>query len=216
MLSKEEKKEILFDSGVIGVVRASESEGMLKTVRSLKEGGVKCIEIAMTTPGALSLIEDVSNKFDDVLVGAGTVLDSETAKSAINSGAEYLVSPTIDFDMIEIAQRYGKLVAPGAFTPTEIMKAWQAGADIVKVFPASRLGPTYLSDVKAPLPQVSLMPTGGVTKENADDFVEAGAEVVCVGSALVDEKSIKQGNFEQITKNAQNIVNAVDKGKENR
>ncbi|MEF8726114.1 MAG: bifunctional 4-hydroxy-2-oxoglutarate aldolase/2-dehydro-3-deoxy-phosphogluconate aldolase, partial [Candidatus Bipolaricaulota bacterium] len=181
---------------------------------ALKEGGVHCIEVAMTTPGALEVIDDVTDQIDDVLVGAGTVLDAETARSAILAGAEYLVSPTTDEDMIKMAKRYDKIVAPGAFTPTEAMTAWEAGADIVKIFPASKLGPGYLSDLKAPLPQLSLMPTGGVSQENAADFFEAGADVVCAGSALIDEEAIDRGGYDVITENAEGLVQAVEAGRE--
>ena len=212
-MARKSKKEYLLDSGIVGVVRTNSSEKLIKVARALKKGGVRCIEIAMTTPDALSVIKEVSEKIEDVLVGAGTVLDAETARSAILAGAEYLVSPTTDMDMIKMCKRYDKVVAPGAFTPTEIMTAWQAGADFVKVFPASRLGPKFISDVKAPLPQVSLMPTGGVGEENAQDFIEAGADVLCVGSALLDKKAMQKGNYNVITKNAKNLVEAVKKGR---
>ena len=212
-MARKSKKEYLLDSGIVGVVRTNSSEKLINVACALKKGGVRCIEIAMTTPDALSVIKEVSEKIEDVLVGAGTVLDAETARSAILAGAEYLVSPTTDMDMIKMCKRYDKVVAPGAFTPSEIMTAWQAGADFVKVFPASRLGPKFISDVKAPLPQVSLMPTGGVGEENAQDFIEAGADVLCVGSALLDKKAMQKGNYNVITKNAKNLVEAVKKGR---
>lgn len=205
--------EKMKDSGVVGVIRTKSSKKLLNVAKAIKEGGVNCIEVAMTTPNALSIIEEVSDKLDDVLIGAGTVLDAETARSAILAGAEYLVSPTTDLDMIEMAKRYDKVVAPGAFTPTEVMKAWQAGADIVKIFPASRLGPKFISDVKAPLPQVSLMPTGGVSKDNAVDFISAGAEILCVGSALLDKEAIKNENYQVLTQNAKDLVKAVKEGR---
>ncbi|MBS3787919.1 MAG: bifunctional 4-hydroxy-2-oxoglutarate aldolase/2-dehydro-3-deoxy-phosphogluconate aldolase [Candidatus Bipolaricaulota bacterium] len=212
-MTRKSKKEYLLDSGVVGVVRTDSSERLVKVARALKKGGVSCIEIAMTTPDALSVIKEVSERIDGVLVGAGTVLDAETARSAILAGAEYLVSPTTDMDMIKMCKRYDKVVAPGAFTPTEIMTAWQAGADFVKVFPASRLGPKFISDVKAPLPQISLMPTGGVSEENAQEFIEAGADVLCVGSALLDKEAMKGENYDLIAKNAKTLVEAVKKGR---
>ncbi|MBS3813093.1 bifunctional 4-hydroxy-2-oxoglutarate aldolase/2-dehydro-3-deoxy-phosphogluconate aldolase [Candidatus Bipolaricaulota bacterium] len=202
------------ESGVVGVIRTKSSARLIKVAEAIKKGGVNCIEITMTTPNALSVIEEVSAEVDDVLIGAGTVLDAETARAAILAGAEYLVSPTVDLGMIEMAKRYDKAVAPGAFTPTEIIEAWQAGADIVKVFPASRLGPKFLSDVKAPLPQVSLMPTGGVSKENAADFIRAGADVICVGSALLDKQAIAEENYKVMTQNAKDLVQAVKRGRE--
>ncbi len=212
-MSKRENLQTILDSGVVGVIRTENSDKLLKVSKALKEGGVKCIEVAMTTPGALEVIDEVTDQIRDVLVGAGTVLDSETARSAILAGAEYLVSPTIDRDMIKMAKSYDKIVAPGAFTPTEAMTAWKAGADIVKIFPASRLGPKYLSDLKAPLPQLSLMPTGGVSQENAADFVRAGADVVCAGSALIDKEALSKGNFEKITEDAKKLVRAVKRGR---
>ncbi|MFW6422124.1 MAG: bifunctional 4-hydroxy-2-oxoglutarate aldolase/2-dehydro-3-deoxy-phosphogluconate aldolase [Candidatus Bipolaricaulota bacterium] len=202
------------ETGVVGVIRTQSSEKLVKVARAIREGGVRCIEVAMTTPNALKVIEEVSDELEDVLIGAGTVLDAETARSAILAGAQYLVSPTTDRDMIKMARRYDKIVAPGAFTPTEIMTAWEAGADIVKVFPASRLGPKFLSDVRAPLPQVSLMPTGGVSKDNAADFIRAGAEVLCVGSALIDKQAIAEGNYEKLTENARELIAAVERGRE--
>lgn len=203
----------MVESGVVGVIRTESSEELLKVSRAIKEGGVSCIEVAMTTPNALNVIDSIADELDHVLLGAGTVLDEETARSAILAGAEYLVSPTTDYGLIKMAHRYGKVVAPGTFTPTEILKAWEAGGDIIKVFPASRVGPEYLSDVKAPLPQVRLMPTGGVTKENVADFIEAGADVVCVGSALVEREAIERGDFEKLTENAEELIEEVEKGR---
>ena len=210
------KKELITESGIVGVMRAESSEKLLSVAEALKEGGVNCIEVTMTTPNALNVIEEVSSKMNDVLVGAGTVLDAETARAAILSGAEYVVSPTTDIGMIEMANRYDKVVTPGAFTPSEIMRAWEAGADIVKVFPASQLGPSFISAVKSPLPQVSLMPTGGVSKENAADFIRSGADVLCVGSSLVDKESLERGNYDKIRKNAELLVKEVRKGRSER
>lgn len=213
-MNKIDNYRLMKETGVVGVIRTQSSEKLVKVARAIREGGVCCIEVAMTTPNALKVIEEVSDELEDVLIGAGTVLDAETARSAILAGAQYLVSPTTDRDMIKMARRYDKIVAPGAFTPTEIMTAWEAGADIVKVFPASRLGPKFLSDVRAPLPQVSLMPTGGVSKDNAADFIRAGAEVLCVGSALIDKQAIAEGNYEKLTENARELIAAVERGRE--
>lgn len=168
----------------------------------------------MTTPNALQVISEVSKELDEVVIGAGTVLDPETARTVILAGAEYIVSPTLDVKTVETARRYDRLVAPGAFTPTEILRAWEAGADVVKVFPASRLGPKFISDVKAPLPQLSLMPTGGVNVENAAEFIRAGADLICAGSALLDKEAMGRGDYSVLTKNARNLVTAVKKGRE--
>jgi len=213
MTDKSKTLEKMKTSGVVGVIRTKSSKKLLRVAKAIKEGGVNCIEVAMTTPDALSVIEEVSQQLDDVLIGAGTVLDAETARAAILAGAEYLVSPTTDPGMIKLCKRYDKVVAPGAFTPTEIMEAWEAGADIVKVFPASRLGPKFISDVKAPLPQVSLMPTGGVSKDNASEFISAGADVLCVGSALLDREAIANEDYNVLTENARELIEAVKKGR---
>lgn len=213
MNQKSENLQIMLKTGVVGVIRTKSSEQLLQVAEAIREGGVKCIEVAMTTPNALEVIEEVAAKLEDVLVGAGTVLDPETARAVILAGAQYIVSPVVNFGVIEVAKRYGKIVAPGAFTPTEIINAWEAGADIVKVFPATRVGPQYISDLKAPLPQVLLMPTGGVNKDNAADFIRAGADVICVGSALIDKKAIAEGRFEVLTENAKMLIQAVKEGR---
>ncbi len=213
-MSKTNNFKMIIETGVVGVIRTKSSQKLLRVAEAIREGGVKCIEVAMTTPNALEVIKEVAGNVEDVLIGAGTVLDAETARAAILAGAEYLVSPTTDLDMIKMCKRYDKVVAPGAFTPTEIMTAWQGGADIVKVFPAARLGPKFLSDVKAPLPQVKLMPTGGVSQENAAEFIRKGADVICVGSALIDKKAIAEGNFKVLTEKAKTLIQAVKKGRE--
>ncbi|HIC96625.1 TPA: bifunctional 4-hydroxy-2-oxoglutarate aldolase/2-dehydro-3-deoxy-phosphogluconate aldolase, partial [Candidatus Bipolaricaulota bacterium] len=142
-MNRDESLRLMLETGVIGVVRTESSKELLQVAEAIRAGGVRCIEIAMTTPNALRVIEEVASELEDVLVGAGTVLDPETARAAILAGAEYLVSPTLNFKVIELAKRYGKIAIPGAFSPTEILAAWEAGADIVKVFPATRLGPQY-------------------------------------------------------------------------
>ena len=200
----------------MAVIRTESFELFIEVSKAIREGGVRCIEVTMTTPDALQVIRDVSDEIDDVVIGAGTVLDAETARSAILAGAEYVVSPTTDFDMIKLAHRYDKVVAPGTFTPNEIQRAWEAGGDIIKVFPASRLGPKFLSDVKGPLPQVKLMPTGGVSKDNAADFIEAGADALCAGSSLIDKDAIERGDYEVLTQNAEELIEAVEEGKRRR
>jgi 2-dehydro-3-deoxyphosphogluconate aldolase/(4S)-4-hydroxy-2-oxoglutarate aldolase len=213
LMSDRENLQFLLDTGVVAVVRMDNSGELLEVAEAIRAGGVCCIEITMTTPNALRVIEEVASRLDDVLVGAGTVLDPETARATILAGAEFIVSPTLNFKVIEIAKRYSKIVAPGAFSPTEILHAWEAGADIVKVFPATKLGPQYFKDIKAPLPQVRLMPTGGVDAENAADFIRAGADVICVGSALIDKKAIEVGRFEALTANARQLIAAVKEGR---
>ena len=197
-------------AGVIGIVRLSESKGTLDAVRALEEGGLRCVEITMTTPKALQSIEAVANEMGSILVGAGTVLDGASAQAAIQAGARYLVTPTVEPDVIEVAQRYGVCTIVGAMTPTEILTAWELGADMVKVFPADCLGPEYLKAVHGPLPQIPLVPTGGITADNAGRFIEMGAAVVCAGGWLVDNKAIAEKRYDVLTTRAKQLLAAVE------
>lgn len=163
----------------------------------------------MTVPGALKVIEEASAKMTDTIVGVGTVLDPETARAAILAGAEYVVSPTLNLDVIAMAKRYGKLVMPAGFSPTEILSAWQAGADVVKVFPAGVGGPSFFKDVLGPLPQVRLMPTGGVDAKTTPEFIKAGAVAVGAGSAMVDKKAVANKDWATLTATAKSFVDAV-------
>ena len=163
----------------------------------------------MTTPGALEAIEGSRERLPDVLMGAGTVLDAVTAREAILAGAQFLVTPTVAPDVIEMAHRYGIPVIPGAMTPTEILACWEAGADMVKVFPASVLGSGYIKAVRGPLPQIPLVPTGGITADNAGDFIKAGAALVCAGGWLVDRSALAQGRYEVLTRKAKSLLEAV-------
>ncbi len=211
MATKEDRLKAMEDCGLIAVVRAQSSEQLAEVVDAIKEGGVNIIEITMTTPNALKVIEDTANRYgDEVLTGVGSVLDGETARLAILAGAEYVVGPVLNMGVIEICKRYGKIVIPGAFTPTEIITAWTAGADVVKVFPASVGGPAYFKAILAPLPQVKLSPTGGVDLNTAGDFIKAGACVLGVGSALVEKKALAEGNFARLTELAQKFRAVVD------
>jgi 2-dehydro-3-deoxyphosphogluconate aldolase/(4S)-4-hydroxy-2-oxoglutarate aldolase len=193
----------LIDGGVIPVVRVKSADQLEDIFTALLAGGLKAIEVTMTTPRAIEVIGDVSRRMgDDVLVGVGTVLDTETARAAILAGAEFVVCPTLNLEVIRLCQRYDKVICPGAFTPTEILAAWETGADIVKVFPATALGPSYFKDVKGPLPQVRLMPTGGVNLENAGDFIKNGASAIAVGGNLINSKWVAAGEFDKITEAA--------------
>jgi len=203
----------LLEAGALGIIRVDHAKRLILTTQALQRGGLSCVEITMTTPGALQAIEETAGKLQDVLMGAGTVLDAPTARQAILAGAEFLVTPTVELDVIETARRYGKVVIAGAMTPTEILTAWEAGADMVKVFPAGILGPGYLKAVHGPLPQIPLVPTGGVTAETAGEFIRAGAMVVCAGSWLVDKKAVAEGRYEILTKRAHQLVAAVKKAK---
>jgi len=207
--------KMLIQGGVVPVVRASSSDDAMKIVEAIKEGGINTIEITMTVPNALGVMEAVAKKFKgEVLLGAGTVLDAETARASILAGAEFVVSPCLNEDLIRICKRYAKIVIPGAMTPTEILRAWEMGADIVKVFPAGNLGgPEYIRAIKAPLPQILLNPTGGVNLKNAGDFIKAGASVISVGSALVDKKAVSEGRFEVLTEKARQFLEEVKKAR---
>lgn len=210
------KSEILARLGrhkVIAIIRLQEAEAVSCIAQSLQEGGLDCVEITMTTPGALRAIEEASEELTGVLMGAGTVLDATTARQAILAGAEFLVTPTVELDVIEMAHRYGVVVIAGAMTPTEILTAWEAGADMVKVFPANVLGPGYLKAVHGPLPQIPLVPTGGVTAETAGEFIRAGAAIVCAGGWLVDKKAIAEGRYEVLTARARDLIDAVNEAR---
>ncbi len=197
-------------TGVVAVVRAQSSEQLIEVVGALHKGGLTCVEITMTTPNALDVIKAASREFaGKVLIGVGTVLDSETARAAILAGAEYVVSPILDFETIGLCKRYSKAVVPGCFTPTEILRAWQAGADLIKVFPATKLGPEFFKDVRGPLPQVRMTPTGGVDLNTTGPFIKAGAVCVGVGSAMVTKKAVADGDFDTLTKNAEAFLKAV-------
>lgn len=196
-MSRETDLARVLDCGLVAVVRAPDPTHLLNVIKALAEGGVCVAEVTLTVPNALDVIRaakaDLGNR---VLLGAGTVLDPETARAAILAGAEFLVSPTVNLDVIKLARRYDKLIFPGAFTPTEILTAWEAGADVVKVFPAEVLGPPFFKAMRGPLPQVRLMPTGGVDLNTAGDFLRAGACCLGVGSQLVDPKAVAREDFE--------------------
>ena len=181
-----------------------------RVVDAIAEGGVRAIEVTMTVPGAVELIGTLARSLPpEILLGAGTVTDAATARAVIEAGARYVVSPVFRREVIAACHERGVAAAPGCFTPTEILDAHDAGADVVKVFPATALGPQFIKDVRAPLPQLRLMPTGGVSLDNAGDWIRAGAVAVGVGSALVDTKAIDEGRFDVLTSNARRIVASV-------
>jgi 2-dehydro-3-deoxyphosphogluconate aldolase/(4S)-4-hydroxy-2-oxoglutarate aldolase len=194
-------------AGVVAVIRMKDPDKVRAVVDAIAEGGVRAIEVTMTVPGALGLIAALAPKMPSgFLFGAGTVLDGITAAQVIDAGAQFIVSPVFRRSLIIACHERGVPVTPGCFTPTEILEAWDAGADIVKVFPATALGPGYIKDVRAPLPQVKLMPTGGVTVENAGEWIKAGAVAVGVGSALLDTKAIEAGDYGVLRAKAERIV----------
>src|SRR5262245_14536267 len=210
-MNKTEVIKQIKDTGLIPVVRATSADEAMRAIDAIREGGVSVLEITMTVPGAVGVIEQLSNKYgSDVLVGAGTVLDAETARVCILSGAQFVVSPALNLETIECCRRYGVAVMPGALTPTEVVQAWTAGADFVKVFRAGALcGASYLKALKAPLPQIELVPTGGVSLKTAADFIKAGASALGVGADLVDLKAIRDGQANIITERAKQFVQIV-------
>ena len=216
MPGKHEVMASLRDTGVVAVIRIENPKDLVKVSRALRKGGVKFTEITMTVPGALGIIEDAINqlKDEDVFIGAGTVLDAETARAAIIAGAQYIVGPIFDEPMVKICNSYGVVVMPAGSTPTEIHHAWKSGADVVKVFPAGVGGPGFFKDMKGPLPQIELLPTGGVDFETAPKFIAAGAIAVGVGGALVGKPLIAAGNYDQITENARKFMKLVKDARE--
>jgi len=196
--------------GVVAVIRMKDAAKLRAVVDAIAEGGVRAIEVTMTVPDAVALIAKLAPSLpSDVLLGAGTVTDAETARAVIDAGAQFVVSPVFRREVVAACHERGVAVAPGCFTPTEILDAHDAGADVVKVFPATALGPQFIKDVRAPLPQVRLMPTGGVTLDNAGEWIRAGAVAVGVGSALVDTRAIDEGRLDVLTANARRIVASV-------
>lgn len=206
--------ERVTDCGVIAVLRAKSSAELIDVSNALYAGGVTAIEVTMTTPGALDVIKGVSAELGDkVVVGVGSVLDPETARAAILAGANYVVAPTLNEEVVRLTKRYGKVCIPGAFTPTEVLRAWDSGADAVKVFPTSSVGPQYIKDLKGPLPQIPLVPTGGVSVETCGDFIRAGAIAVGAGSALVNPKAVAAKDWATLTDTARRMVEEVRKAR---
>jgi 2-dehydro-3-deoxyphosphogluconate aldolase/(4S)-4-hydroxy-2-oxoglutarate aldolase len=199
-------------AGIVAVIRADKADQLIDTCKALRDGGVVVMELTMTTPGALGVIEKASAALGDTcIVGAGSILDSETARAAILAGARYLVSPILNLGVIETAHRYDRVVVPGALTPTEVMKAWEAGADMVKVFPANHFGPRYFRDLLAPMPQLKLTPTGGVDLNTAADWLEAGAACLGVGSSLVAKDLMASEDWAGLSDRARQFVEIVER-----
>lgn len=208
-MNKSDVIKWIADVGVIPVIRASSAEEALSVVEALAEGGITCIEVTMTVPDAMDVIAGLARR-DELLIGAGTVLDPETARDCIAAGAKFIVSPATNFDTIEYCNQTETVVMPGALTPTEVVNARDAGADFVKVFPADSMGgPKYLRSLKAPLPGIKLIPTGGVSQSTAADFIRAGAEAIGVGADLVDLKAIREGRADEIARAARNYLEIV-------
>jgi 2-dehydro-3-deoxyphosphogluconate aldolase/(4S)-4-hydroxy-2-oxoglutarate aldolase len=209
-MTKDQALERLAAAKAVAVIRMKDAAKLAEAAEALCRGGVMALEITMTVPGAVGIIRTLARrKPEGVLVGAGTVLDAGAAEDVIAAGADFVVSPIFDAGMIEACRAAGVLAAPGAFTPTEIVTAWRAGADVVKVFPATSLGPQFIKDVRGPLPELRLMPTGGVTIENARDFLAAGACCVGLGSALVDAKAVEAGDWAAVEDRARRLMGSL-------
>lgn len=197
--------------GIVPVVRASSGDEALLAIEAIRAGGLPIAEITMTVPGAVQVIEMIAERYgDEVLVGAGTVLNAETAQECLRAGAQFLVSPALDLETIACCHKAGVAVFPGALTPTEIVRAWSAGADLVKVFPCGAMGgASYIKSLKAPLPQIDLIPTGGVSLANAASFIQAGAVALGVGADLVDINAIRAGQAEKITQATRAYIETI-------
>ncbi|WP_435100145.1 bifunctional 4-hydroxy-2-oxoglutarate aldolase/2-dehydro-3-deoxy-phosphogluconate aldolase [Halarchaeum sp. P4] len=207
--------EELAECGVVAVMRGLDPETLIETGEALREGGVTTIEVTADSPGAIEGIGELADHFEgtEVHVGAGTVIDEETANAALRAGAQFVVSPSLHEEVIETCSRYGVVCAPGVMTPTEAVTAYEAGADVVKVFPAKTVGPAHVGAIKGPLSQIPIIPTGGVGPGNAQEYIEAGAIAVGAGGSLIDEDAIERGDFDVITENAEELVAAVEAGR---
>lgn len=204
----------LVEPGVIAVIRADSSAQLMHVAEALKKGGVIAMEVTMTTPNAIEVIQEVTRRHgQDLVMGVGTILDTETCRAAILAGAEFVVTPVFRPEVIQLCRRYGRPIICGAYTPTEILSAWESGADFVKVFPADGLGANYIKAVKAPLPQVQIIPTGGVDLNTAGDFIKAGCAAVAAGSSLVSKKILESQNWAELTDTARRFVEAVAKAR---
>ena len=214
-MSRKDIAAVVEDAGVVAVIRMREADRLHAVVEAIAAGGVRVLEVTMTVPGAVELIAELASALPEgFLLGAGTVTDAATATRVIQAGARFVVSPVFKRDVIEACHDRGIPAMPGCFTPTEIFDAWESGADIVKVFPATALGPGFFKDVRGPLPHVKMMPTGGVTIDNAGDWIRAGAVAVGVGTALLDARAIADGNYDVLRSNAQRIVANVRSAKD--
>lgn len=210
-MTRENIRRIILEKKVLAVVRMKNPDQLLKVIESLMTGGVTGIELTMTIPNALKAIEIAAKEFsNNILLGVGSVIDSETAVKAINAGAQFVVSPLYKPEIVKAVIEKGKSVIPGAFTPTEIQNAYEQGADFVKIFPADNLGMSFIKSIKAPLPHLNVIPTGGVTIENAIDWINHGASAVGLGSALVDNKAIESGNFHVLTEKAKKLCKNLE------
>ena len=214
-MTKQQILSFITDIGIVPVVRTATAEGAIKAIEAIYRGGVRAAEITMTVPGAIHALEKVADQFGDkIVLGAGTVLDPETARACMLAGAEFFVTPSLKLSTIEMVKRYSKVICPGALTPTEVLTAWDAGADIVKIFPCGNVGgPKYIKALRGPFPHIEMIPTGGVNLETAGEFLKAGACAVAVGGELVDAKTIKEGRFDIIEERTRQYLAVIAKAR---
>jgi 2-dehydro-3-deoxyphosphogluconate aldolase/(4S)-4-hydroxy-2-oxoglutarate aldolase len=213
-MKKYDKLSLIRETGIIAVMRAKSSKQLIQASDAIKAGGVRVIEVTMTTPGALDVIKEAKEKYsEDTLFGAGSVLDPETARMAILAGADFIVGPTLNFQVITVCNRYGIPVMPGCYTPTEVLSAWEAGASMIKLFPASFGGPELVKAILAPLPQVEIVPVGGIDLSNAAEFIRAGSVALGVGNSLVNDKLLNAGDFSELTRRAASFIEKVQEGR---
>jgi 2-dehydro-3-deoxyphosphogluconate aldolase / (4S)-4-hydroxy-2-oxoglutarate aldolase len=214
-MKKEKILGSIIEIGIVPVVRTNSAESAILAIEAIYNGGIRAAEITMTVPGAVKALEKVADRFGDkIVLGAGTVLDPETARICMLAGAEFFVTPALDIATIQMAQKYSKPIMPGAMTPTEVLTAWKSGADIVKIFPAGNVGgPKYIKALKGPFPQIEMIPTGGVNLETAGEFLKAGACAVAVGGELVDAKTVKEGKYAVFEERAKQYLAAVQKAR---
>jgi 2-dehydro-3-deoxyphosphogluconate aldolase / (4S)-4-hydroxy-2-oxoglutarate aldolase len=210
-MKHQEIMRAILDIGIVPVVRTNSADSAIRAIEAIYRGGIRAAEITMTVPGAIRALERIADEYGDkIVLGAGTVLDPETARACMLAGAEFFVTPALNLKTIEMAKRYSKVICPGALTPTEVVAAWEAGADVVKIFPADAVGGAkYIKALKAPLPHIQMIPTGGVSLETCADFLQAGACAVAVGGELVNARLIEEGNYAEIENRAKQFHAAV-------
>jgi 2-dehydro-3-deoxyphosphogluconate aldolase/(4S)-4-hydroxy-2-oxoglutarate aldolase len=209
-MSSQQTLQTLLETKIVAIVRSPSSAELVQVARALFDGGIRAIEVTFTVPNAIRVLEQIAAELgQDIVLGAGTVLDAETARLAILAGAEFIVAPNTNAEVIQMCKRYSKVVIPGAFTPTEVVHAWELGADIVKIFPAEVGGPAYIRALKAPLPHIRLMPTGGVNLQTVGDFLKAGASCLGIGAQLVEPRAVAERNYSRISELARQYVGLV-------
>jgi 2-dehydro-3-deoxyphosphogluconate aldolase/(4S)-4-hydroxy-2-oxoglutarate aldolase len=213
-MTKSDGLKLIRETGIIAIMRAQSSDQLIAAADAIRAGGVRVIEVTMTTPGALSVITAATKKYgNEVLFGAGTVLDPETARAAILAGAGFIVAPTLNLDVIRLCNRYSVPVMPGCLTPTEMLTAWEAGADMIKLFPADVGGPDLIKAILAPLPQLQIVPVGGVDLNTAAAFIRKGAVALGVGGSLINQKLLDSGDMAELSRRATAFIDEVKKGR---